>query len=162
MLTQPELKNSLHYDSETGLFTQLLRTSKRIKINNIAGGKNKIGYILICIKYKRYLAHRLAWLYMTGVWPKHNIDHINGIRDDNRWCNLRDVTQSVNMQNQHRLLKNNTSGYAGVVWNKEKNKWGAQIMVNYKNIHLGYFDDKDEAGVYRLQKKRALHEGCTI
>ena len=162
MLTQAELKRIWHYDPDTGLFTRLIATAGHKKIGEIANGRSNKNYVQIQIAEKTYKAHRLAWLYMTGDWPKHQVDHINGIRDDNRWCNLRDVKQSVNQQNQRSPHRDNKSGYAGVCWDKSINKWRAQITVNNKKIHLGIFDDVHEAGAYRLRNKRELHPGCTI
>lgn len=162
MLTQSQLKRLWHYCPETGLFTRLVKTRYGLEVGSVATVKNDQGYIIITIARKHYRAHRLAHLYMAGEWPKHQIDHEFGICDDNRWCNLRDVTQSVNMQNQRNPHRDNKSGYQGVCWSKEKFKWMARISVNNKDIFLGYFDCKHQAGAYRLQKKRELHEGCTI
>ena len=89
MITQEELKELLDYNPETGLFTW--NVYNNIKNKTTAGTFND-GYIQIKIKQKIYQAHRLAWLYVYGEWPKGQIDHINGIRDDNRIENLRDVT----------------------------------------------------------------------
>lgn len=162
MLTQKELKRIWNYCPTTGLFTRLVATSPNTKVGDIANHRQSSGYIQIMVNNKPYLAHRLAWLYMTGEWPKGDIDHKFGIRDDNRWSELRDVTRSINLQNQRRLRIDNKSGYAGVYLRKEKNKWGACININGKNVHLGVFESAYEAGAYRLQKKRELHEGCTI
>ncbi len=92
MLTQAELKAVLHYDPETGIFTRYG--------HNKCGSKTYQGYIGIGIKRKTYYAHRLAWLYMTGVWPSKEIDHKNRIRDDNRWVNLREATRSMQSRNR--------------------------------------------------------------
>lgn len=165
MISQAELKRIWHYDPLTGLFTRLAlsnRSRPDIRIGDIANCHNFDGYILIGINKKLYKSHRLAHLYMTGIWPANQIDHINGVRDDNRWCNLRDVEPYINSQNQRKPQKNNTSGYVGVSWNKAKKKWHASIRLNCKTIHLGDFDDVHKAAAYYLQKKRELHLGCTI
>jgi len=83
------------------------------------------------------MAHRLAWFYMEGEWPT---GHINHIRDDNRWVNLREVSNQENHKNQS-ISINNKSGVIGVCWNKKARKWHAQIKVNYKAISLGCFSD---------------------
>jgi HNH endonuclease/AP2 domain len=146
MLTQKRLKELLHYNPETGIFTWLMKPSpqaNRISADNIAGHINVEGYFVIGIDGKVYKAHRLAWFYMAGVWP-NQIDHINGIRNDNRWCNLRLVKKSQNALNRGEN-KNNTSGIKGVSWYKKYEKWVAQIGKNKKRINLGYFDTKEEA-----------------
>ena len=162
MLTQLELKRVWNYNPATGLFTRLMSNNNFVKVGDIAKSHNGEGYVQIGINRIYYGAHRLAFLYMIGKWPDIQCDHINGIRDDNRWDNLRQATKTINAQNTHGLRTDNTSGYAGVTWSKQKQKWDAQIKVNSKTIHLGFFDCKHQAGAYRLQKKRELHEGCTI
>lgn len=161
MLTQIELKRIWDYDADTGLFTRLVATSSKTKIGDVANCHNSGGYIQIRIG-KRYLAQRLAWLYMTGNFPNNEINHQNNIKDDNRWMNLRDVTASVNCQNIRKPRENNKFGYLGVDWHKAIGKWRATITIDYKNIHLGYFTDKHEAAACYLQKKRELHPGNTL
>jgi len=143
MITQSEPKELLHYDPEIGIFTRLIRTTNRIKIGDIAGTDHNAGYIAITVKGKLYLAHRLAWLYMTGEWPKE-IDHINHVRNDNRWVNLQDGTRSDNQRNQS-LHNKNTSGITGVHWCKRDRRWVAQIRNIRERIRLGSFTDKFEA-----------------
>ena len=144
MLTQERLKKLFHYNPETGLFTRLIVTAKRTKIGDIAGSPHGDGYLRIKIDNKPYYSHRLAWFYMTGKWPKGQIDHINRIRDDNRFANFREVTRSFNLRNT-RLYKTNTSGVIGVHLYKPTGKWQARIGVNSKNISLGHFIDKKDA-----------------
>ena len=88
-LTAARLRELLQYDPETGVFTRLVKTSNGIKVGDVAGTADARGYILIRVDGWLHLAHRLAWLHMTCEWPKGMIDHINGVRDDNRWSNLR-------------------------------------------------------------------------
>ena len=144
MLTQQFLKENFHYNSETGIFTRIKKTSNNSKINKPLICKAKAGYIVFFVEKKLRLAHRMAWLYVYGKLPDKNIDHINGIRNDNRISNLRLANQSQNTANSY-LSKSNTSGYKGVVWRKELNKWEAQIGVNYKCIKLGKFDLIEDA-----------------
>lgn len=145
MLTQSRLRELLHYDPETGFFTRALTTTGiRPKVGDVAGGVNCRGYWQIRIDGERYKAHRLAWLYMTGDWPKEQIDHINMDRSDNRFANLREATNIQNCANQRRPV-NNTSGLKGVCWNKRLSKWKSQIRVNGKLHHLGYFDTAEAA-----------------
>ena len=143
-LTAEYLRSILHYEPATGIFTWKVSTSTSVKVGDAAGSQDGRGYLLISVRSRRYLAHRLAWLYMHGEWPKLNIDHINRNPSDNRLVNLRDVTQKQNQQNRS-TNSDNTSGHTGVRWNKQNSKWRAQIMHNQKYIHLGYFTDIEEA-----------------
>ena len=143
-LTAEELRELLHYDQETGIFTRKVSTSNRVKVGAVAGCPGGYGYLLISVHSRLYQAHRLAWLYMYGEWPKGQIDHLNRNRSDNRIANLRDVTQKQNLQNRSKS-STNTSGHPGVVWHKRISKWLAYIKHNYKQIHLGYFSILEEA-----------------
>jgi len=156
-LTQAELKKILTYNPLTGRFTWK-KISGNIKKDGSAGSKACYGYMQIKINRNVYKMHRLAWLYMTGKWPEGEIDHINQIKDDNRWLNLRDISNSENKKNKP-IYKNNKSGIPGVLWHKRNEKWMAYIKVNSKRIHLGYFSDKFEAVCARLSanNKHGFH-----
>jgi hypothetical protein len=144
MITQDYLHEFFHYDSETGVFSRKKRTGKSTTVGEIVGSDKGNGYLMLCLKSRLYLAHRIAWLYVYGEMPSLNIDHINGKRADNRICNLRLANQSQNIANA-KLSKANTSGFKGVTWNKSANKWNAQLMLNYKRISLGNFEKKEDA-----------------
>jgi hypothetical protein len=112
-LTAARLRELLHYDPETGAWTRLVSTSNhRARVGDNAGGVTGT-YVKIRVDVRQYPAHRLAWLYMTGAWPKHEIDHINGDRLDNRWCNLRPANDAEQARNK-RTAVNNEAGYKGV------------------------------------------------
>ena len=143
-LTQEELKENIHYEPNTGLFTRLKVKSNRIKVGDIAGYINKLGYRIIRINGKSYSAHRLAFLYMDGAFPPNDTDHINHLRADNRFVNLRQVTQVENGRNKS-MQSNNKSGFTGVYWHKRASKWVAKIYLNGKDKHLGCFTDIDDA-----------------
>lgn len=102
------------------------------------------GYRVGAIFYRYYLSHRVAWCIHHSEWPEEEIDHINGIRDDNRLCNLRPASANNNAHNKG-IQKNNTSGYKGVTWHKRIGEWQSSIRLNIKGIHLGYFNDAYEA-----------------
>ena len=143
-LTQAHLKELLHYDPETGHFTWLgsrgpTRTGSR------AGSLHSRGYICIQVDRKIYKAHRLAFLYMKNQIPTE-VDHINRIKSDNRWVNLRPATHQENMGNQG-IRVNNTSGYNGVSWHKLTSKWMAYGARKGRLVHLGLFDSLEEAAV---------------
>jgi hypothetical protein len=147
VLTQEKFKEFIIYEEKTGIFRWKAKTSKyssRIIIGAIIGSIETSGYRQIRIFNKTYQAHRLAWLYVYGVWPTNEIDHINGIKDDNRLCNLREASRSENNMNQA-LKSNNTSGNKGIDWRTSNNKWRARITVNEKQIHIGYFNTVDDA-----------------
>lgn len=156
MLTQARLKELLHYNPDTGVFTRLVATSNFIKVGDIAGASHNRGYICISVHSKPYLAHRLAWLYMTGQFPSKQIDHVNGVRNDNRFINLRQCTQYENDQNRV-SRKNTTSKYIGVSWNNERRKWRATININGKQKHLGRFETEEEALSAYIEAKAKIH-----
>lgn len=138
ILTQDELKSRLHYNPETGLFTWI--KTKRADFAGVnAGCLNIFGYVFIKINRVVYKAHRLAFLYITGEWPNQRVDHINAIKSDNRWCNLREATNAQNMQNTDKQ-SNNTSGFKGVDFDKKRKKWRARCKYCGKRYNLGLYD----------------------
>jgi hypothetical protein len=158
MLTQEILKELLHYDPDTGIFTWKITKSFRSQVGTIAGGHDNYGYLQISINYKLYKAHRLAWLWAYGAWPKDQIDHINCIKNDNRIINLRESNNIENKQNLKKCHKDNkSSGLLGVSFHKPMKKFESVIMVNGKKIRLGYFYDKHEAHEAYIKAKRELH-----
>lgn len=141
-LTVEELRKILHYDPETGIFTWLVTKPGSACIGSRAGAIHSNGYRRIRISQRLYLAHRLAWFYMTTGWPP-NLDHRNVDPDDNRWSNLRvAVSRSHNSANRRRQ-SNNTSGFKGVY--KARARWRARIDVGGKRMNLGTFDTPEEA-----------------
>jgi hypothetical protein len=149
IITQVELKRRMHYDPETGLFAWVICDDDWNDTIDVSTCYNYYGYIIISLDGKVHLAHRLAWLYMEGYWPEYDIDHKNGIRDDNRWSNLRHVTRSCNLQNA-KLSKNNTSGFTGVSWDKSTSKWIGQIRANGKTVNLGRYNNSLDAALARF------------
>jgi len=147
-MTRDELKELVSYDSETGVFKRLKQTSPRIKVGQSAGWKDAYGYLNICLRGKKWKAHRLAWLYVYGEFPKKEIDHINGIKNDNRICNLRDVDRLTNELNKG-IQSNNTSGYKGVSFQKQSGKWEAYVCSQRKKKSLGVFTTAELAAQAR-------------
>jgi len=148
MLTQERLKELLHYDPETGIFTRAMTWYKKAQGSKV-GHHHNAGYLTVCIQSKTQYLHRLAFLYMEGYIPEQTIDHINGVRDDNRWCNLRHASVMCQRQNAARL-STNTTGYKGVTFNKATGLWGAQVIVNGEHFWLGSFDCPLEAALTRI------------
>jgi len=140
-LTQERLKEVLHYDELTGLFTWKVNRGPA-RFGCQAHNINKNGYVRIGIDRRLYYGHRLAWLYMTGKWPKYEIDHKNGIESNNRWCNLREATHDQNMKNKGKHIPNKV-GVKGVCMNGKYIQ--ARIRINGKLKHLGYFQTVDLA-----------------
>jgi hypothetical protein len=143
LLTLEDLKATFHYDPDTGKFTRLTSVGGA-HIGDEPGYIHEHGYRIISVRGVKYRAHRLAWFYMTGEWPKEDVDHRNTIPDDNRWENLREATDHQNLQNVG-MPKHNTSGLKGANWHKEKQKWRATIQSNGKWRFLGYFKTAEEA-----------------
>ena len=144
LLTQEELKRQINYDFETGIFTRKISTRKT-KEGEVIGGLLARGYLQIAINKHPYMAHKLAWLYMSGEMPTI-IDHINRVRNDNRWCNLRNVTRIENNRNVG-ISKRNTSGVKGVFWNPQNNNWRVRCMFNLKVIEIGSFKCIEKAKI---------------
>ena len=143
-LTAEQLRSVLHYEPETGIFTRKIGSANQVKAGDVAGSVNGNGYLNIQLQRRGYQAHRLAWLYVYGVWPEDQLDHVNRVRTDNRISNLREVTNKQNQQNRSKQ-SNNTSGHPGAYWDKQRSKWVTQITHNQKLIHLGYFSILEEA-----------------
>lgn len=143
ILSQEELKEHLHYDPNTGIFTRIKNLSK--KKSTKVGNTDKRGYLHIRINYTRYYAHRLVFLYMTGVIPCY-VDHIDRNPNNNKWENLREADISQNAANVE-LMKSSTTGYKGVSKYHYSNikKWRAYIKVDGKFINLGKYKTKEEA-----------------
>jgi len=170
MKTEKEIaervREVIHYDPETGIFTRKVRLAQRHHVGDRADmyitGGNAAGYHRVSWDSQRYLAHRVAWLYVYGEWPKGVIDHIDGNKANNAIANLRDVTDKINAENTRRPRANSKSGYLGVHWHEQNKKWVARIQVDKKNIHIGCFDDPQKAHEAYIEYKRKLHEGCTL
>lgn len=143
-LTQKQLKKLLRYNPLTGLFTnRITRNSRAIK-GSVAGYTTRKGYVVIGIEGLSFMAHILAWLYMTGVWPKEEVDHKDRDSVNNAWKNLREATPSQNNSNRN-TPSNNTSGYAGVCWCSSNGKWRSEIGGRSFYKLLGYFENFEEA-----------------
>ena len=142
-LTSERLRELLNYNPETGEFSRKVHLSNRSAAMDSVGHKHSSGYFIICVDGKPQRAHRLAWLYVHGKWPENQIDHVNGDRSDNRIANLRDVTPLENKR--HRTKSRKPGRMLGAALHKMTGKWSSQMTINYKKIHLGYFNTELEA-----------------
>jgi hypothetical protein len=154
MLTQEELKNCIFYEKNLGLFFWTKKVALAVNVGDIAGSIKK-EYVHIWVKSKPYMAHRLAWLYVTGEWPVGNLDHKDGNGHNNAWDNLRLATDSQNASNR-KVFKNNTTGYKGVYFIME-NKYRALITYENKRHHLGYFKTAEMASKAYNEFSKKLH-----
>lgn len=147
--SQVFLNELFRYEPETVFLSWKVSKASAARIGGKVGCINENGYLRVTIDYVSYTVHRIIYKMTHGVDPIH-IDHINGVRDDNRIENLRSVTVSENSRNQKKS-KANTSGHTGVYRCRRSNKWYTQITINFKTKTLGYFHDKQDAIKARKQ-----------
>lgn len=150
-LTVQRLKQLLNYDSDSGIFTWKIKVCSRAMPGSIAGSTTNGRYIAIRIDKKRYWAHRLAFLYMTGSWPKFEVDHIDLNKLNNSFNNLRDVPHYINQWNKHSARSDSLTGLLGV--SKIKSGYTAQIMANGNYQYLGKFNNAHEAHMAYMSAK---------
>lgn len=162
-ITASALREKLAYDASTGEFVWVSGVGN-VPAGSVAGSVGKRGYVDICVLKERHGAHRLAWLHVTGRWPDGEIDHKNGIKSDNRFENLRDVSRSVNTQNIRAAHRRNMSaGLLGVRRSDTKSaRYNAIIMAGGAVKCLGSYASPEEAHAAYVAAKRELHEGCTL
>jgi len=143
-LTQEMLKELLHYNPDTGIFTWTDKVRNKNRKGAIAGTTTSEGYRQIAIDRKSYRVNRLAFLFMEGYLPENCVDHINRVRNDDRWCNLREVSHQCNMRNKNTSYSNN-SGVVGVHIENSVNKWKVTIGNGNKEMFIGRFVEFKEA-----------------
>ncbi len=165
LLSQSEAIRLIDYDPETGKFVWRERAKglpgwtcswNQKWAGRTAGTRMPNGYLFFRILDMNFLAHRIAWLYVHGFWPPHQIDHINMIRDDNRIANLRLATNAENTMN--RLVQgNNRAGVRGAHFHKASGLWHATITKNGRTHSLGYYRNPDDAGKAYWNAAKILH-----
>lgn len=155
-LTQEELKSQISYDPLTGNFYRISRVKgSNAPLGLITTNPTEFGYIRIRVLGKKYMAHRLAYLYMKNAWPEQ-IDHKDQNRSNNRWDNLVESTDALNRKNLSRRASNNT-GVSGVIWDKQRQRYVVRITYNYKQHWLGQFKTLPEAIAAREAANRKFN-----
>ena len=162
-ITAAELREILHYNPLTGVFTHIRPVAKGwpIQPGTTAGTKTKSGYIRIGIAGAQHLAHRLAWLYVNGVHAPGFLDHKDCVRTNNWILNLRVATKRENAQNRRKASSANTHGWLGVTF-RPRQGWVSQICIDYQQYVLGYFKTPEEAHLMYLLAKQEFHQGSLI
>lgn len=155
------VRNALEYDPDTGVLRWRWRADRTPQWNGRFAGKEAGcpyagDYVVVNLDYRYYPAHRLAWAIMTGAWPAGEIDHINVCRSDNRFTNLREAPHAENGRNSG-MRRNNKSGFKGVSWDASAQRWRTRIMINRKEIWLGYFATPEEAYDAYCRSAREVH-----
>ena len=153
------LESLLRYDPQTGALQWLVSRGKACA-GDVVTVTDDRGYVVVGVDKKRYYAHRLAWMLMTGSEPTGVVDHIDGDRGNNRWSNLRDVSVKLNAQNRHIPSKGSRTQVLGV--RVFGGKYRAAISLNGKQAYLGTFETAALAQAAYLEAKRQFHEGCTL
>jgi hypothetical protein len=157
-LSAAQLRDALDYDPETGVFRWKIRPNLRIQVGKIAGTLCN-GYVRIKLDDFCHAGHRLAWLHVYGAWPSKQMDHVNGVRSDNRIANLRDVPILINRQNQRRAHRRNRVGLLGVSKSSQRRP-GFRARIDH--IHLGTYPTPEQAHAVYVSAKRIRHEGNTL
>jgi hypothetical protein len=139
-----EAERLLSYDPETNALRWKMNRPPYGKIGNIATIRNARGYLKVRLGGRHEFAHRVAWALFYGRIPEKSLDHINGVRDDNRISNLREATCAQNLRNV-RKHRDNSSNYKGVSWSSKSQKWRSVIFVNGKQKHLGLYNNAEDA-----------------
>jgi len=147
-LTAKRLREIINYDPITGILTS---RGSGADIGRIQAR----GYVHVTVFGRSYLAHRIAWIFVNGVWPTNEIDHINGDRADNRLTNLREATTSENAQNR-KTRADNTSGFTGV--RPHQSAWRADIKINGKYKFVGSYSTPELAYAAYLVAKIKVHK----
>ncbi len=160
MLSQKRLKEVVDYDPETGIFRwkDHLNGDRRVRVGCVAGSRGPKGHLIIRIDGSHYRASRLAFLYMTGSFPPHQVDHRDTNTANNKWSNLRSATNTQNCRNKP-LSSRNKSGFKGVSFHKASGKYQASIRHKHRKIYLGVFPTPAEAhDAYRVAATRFFGE----
>lgn len=153
-VTAERLREVLHYDQDTGVFTWLKPPTSRRQLTGQAAGCWSGKYRVIGVDGTLYRAHRLAWLHVTGKWPAHGLDHRDGDGGNNKWSNLREASTSENNRNRRGHGVVSLKGVSRFV---RGSRFRAHIRVNGKGYHLGSFGTAEEAHAAYCAAAARLH-----
>lgn len=156
ILNAARLRELLEYNPETGIFIWKVTRGGPAVAGSVAGGTDSKGYRQIKIDMRLHLAHRLAWLYVHGIFPEGHLDHIDRNPKNNAISNLRECTHAENHQNVD-LRNDNTSGVTGVCFDRASSKWLAYINKSGRRYRVGLFVSRDSAVAARIDAKSKLH-----
>lgn len=166
-LTAEFVREILDYDFLTGIFQWRYRPDRPRKWNTRYAGQEagtcgQNGYVYIQVpKPHNYFAHHLAWLHVHGVWPPQQMDHINGVRSDNRISNLRLATDSENSSNKI-MQRNNTSGHIGISFDPQRKLWRGRVNFQGKTYDAGFFETAEEAATARADLIAKVHKEFAV
>lgn len=156
------LREIFHYEPSTGVLYWKVKLSPKTRPGDVAGSfYSEGGWRRVKVAGREYAAHRVIWTWMTGAWPKEEIDHIDCVASNNVFSNLREASRLMNSQNKRRPPKGNIAGFLGV-GKKRAGGFMARIGHSGKTIYLGTFDTAEEAYLAYVAAKRIYHEGCTL
>lgn len=161
-LTARRLRELFTYSEDSGVFSRRVAKDGRFHIGQQVGTRKDNGYLHFSIDGRKYMAHRLAWLYVHGEWPVGDIDHIDGNRANNRIGNLRAVSRAVNLQNLRAPKSHNKSTGLLGAYRHESGRFTSRIKVSGRDKYLGLFDTAEQAHAAYLAAKREMHEGSTL
>ena len=153
-----DLRNTFNYNADTGVISYKVNSGFKVRVGNVCKYISPDGYIQISRKFqgkaRKYQGHRLAWILKTGKAPPECIDHINRLRTDNRWCNLRGATRGQNILNG-KTRRDNSHGMRGISWQKNCSRWCARVQLNGV-VRRAFFVSKDDAIQWVTAKRAEL------
>lgn len=158
-ITAEQAAELLSYDPGSGEFRWKIARSYVVKVGQVVGSWDLHGYKTVRLNGRSYKLHRLAWLMTYGVWPAGDVDHINGIRHDNRISNLRDLPRGQNLENRWKPNPNKKSGLPLGVHKAKGGHYSARISVDNKSVILGTFVTVDDATAAYFAAKIRFHQG---
>lgn len=145
-MIEKRIRAAFTYNPDSGVLKWKTSPCNGVAAGTVAGCLSYAGYQIVEFENKRHYAHRLIWVVHYGRWPAKSIDHINGIKSDNRLCNLREASPAENAWNR--------TGVRGYAWCKLTKRWRVRMRVNGRVIDLGRFDTEAEA--------RAAYQGAAL
>lgn len=154
-LTHSRVLELFDLDAERGVLTRKVRTTNSVRVGDPVGTLSN-GYLRARVDGCHVSVHRLIWFYVNGVWPVEEIDHINGIKSDNRIANLREASRSQNNRNCP-VRSDSSTGLRGVCWNNGRSSYRVAIRINGRRVLLGTFHDAEQAHAAYVEAAKLYH-----